>query len=163
MDIDLQLTEAAILVVDDQPMCVRLLESMLKRAGYIMIHTTTDPRDVAQLYDEFEPDLVILDLHMPHLTGFEVMDQLYDLTGESELPILAVTADLTPPTQIRALRSGARMVLTKPFSQLKLLTQVNLMLRAGLAQRGTYRRKSIRAERTQTERLRADSSLRLVG
>lgn len=163
MDVDLHLTEAAILIVDDQPMCVRLLESMLKRAGYIMIHTATDPREVVHLYDEFQPDLVILDLHMPHLTGFEVIDQLYDLTGESALPILAVTADLTPPARTRALRSGATTVLTKPFSQAEVLNQVSSVLRLGLDRRGTPRRNPSKVERTPAGRLLADVPPRVAG
>ena len=141
MDVNVHLIEAAILIVDDQPMCVRLLQSMLKRAGYLTLASTTDSREVVQLYREFQPDLLIMDLHMPHLTGFEVMERLREATGRNDLPILAVTADLSPPTRAHALKVGAKMFLTKPFSQSQLVTQASSMLQARLAGRDAYPRR----------------------
>lgn len=132
---DLELYEAAILIVDDQPMCVRLIEVMLRRAGFIMLRSTTDPRQVLDLCRQFRPDLLILDLHMPYLTGCEVIEQIRAAVSEQELPILAVTADLTPATQVRALKAGAQDFLTKPFDRLDLLSRVAALLKSGLARK----------------------------
>ena len=107
---------ARILVVDDEEPNVRLLQRILEREGYRHYRGTTDPRDAAALFAEFRPDLVVLDLHMPHLDGFAVMEKLRALIPEETyLPILVVTGDITPEARRRALASGAKDFLIKPF------------------------------------------------
>ena len=87
---------ARILIVDDQEVNIHLLEGILGRAGYAEFRGVTDPRDVTLLYAEFQPDLVLLDLHMPHLDGYAVMEKLKLLIpADAYLPILVLTADVT--------------------------------------------------------------------
>lgn len=117
-----------ILIVDDESANVTLLERMLSRAGYGRLFSTTDSRKVVTLFQQHQPDLVLLDLLMPYLDGFEVMDLLRPLIGQSYLPILVLTADVTPQAMRRALSSGARDFLTKPFDQTELLLRVRNLL-----------------------------------
>ena len=100
-----ELAPARILIADDEPANVRLLERLLSQAGYTNIRSTTDPRDVRRLYEEFQPDLILLDLMMPHLDGVAVMQQLAIPAGEF-LPIVILTADVTPQAKERALTAG---------------------------------------------------------
>ncbi|HET7077275.1 MAG TPA: response regulator [Chloroflexia bacterium] len=100
---------ARILVVDDQIANVRYLERLLARAGATQVTTTTDPHLVVSLYHAIQPDLIVLDLMMPYLDGFAVMEQLRPLlAAEGYLPILVLTADVAPETKQRALAAGAR-------------------------------------------------------
>jgi putative two-component system response regulator len=123
------LTAARILIVDDQDSNVRLLERLLERAGYDNVIGTTDSRQTAPLFAEFAPDLVILDLMMPHMDGFEVMEAL---TGEvpdgAYMPILVLTADVSAESKRRALSMGARDFLTKPFDHDEALLRIRNLL-----------------------------------
>src|SRR5678816_1540468 len=84
-----RLTDARILVVDDERVNVVLLERILEQDGYRNVKSLTDPSEVVALYDQFEPDLVLLDLHMPKLDGFAVMKLLEDrISSDTFLPIL---------------------------------------------------------------------------
>jgi putative two-component system response regulator len=123
-----EFTDAHILVVDDQPANVALLEQLLERWGYDNVVATTDSSLVVGLCREASPDLLLLDLHMPDPDGFEILAALGGLTeGQSRLPILVLTADMAPATRERALSLGARDFLTKPFDP----TEVQLRV-AGL-------------------------------
>jgi putative two-component system response regulator len=129
MRADDKLTEANILVVDDQEANVRLLERILERAGYTNVATTTDPRLVLSLYAQFEPDLIVLDLVMPHMDGFEIMEELGKRVPEGTyLPVLVLTADVTPQARQRALSMGARDFLTKPFDHDEALLRIRNLL-----------------------------------
>lgn len=118
-----------ILIVDDEEANVTLLERMLARAGYNSLTSTTDSRQALRLFQESQADLVVLDLMMPYLDGFAVMDQLLaQLPEGSYLPILVLTADVTPDALRRALSAGAKDFLTKPFDQTELLLRVKNLL-----------------------------------
>lgn len=116
---------ARILIVDDEPANVRLLERLLGRAGYANLVGTTDPRRVPELAEAFDPDLILLDLHMPHRNGFEVLQDLRSRLDGGYLPVLVMTADLTRETRTRALSGGARDFLTKPMD----IVEVELRIR----------------------------------
>ncbi len=123
------LDEARILVVDDEPPNVRLLQRLLEQAGYVNVETTIDSRRVAGLLTGFEPDLILLDLLMPHLDGFAVMDQLTHLVPSSTyLPILVLTADDTAETKRKALARGAEDFLSKPFDLEEVLLRIRNIL-----------------------------------
>src|ERR1700730_7949401 len=95
---------AKILIVDDQEQNVLLLERLLQQAGYTTVESTTDPRRVLPLFLEFQPDLILLDLMMPHLDGFGVMQELAGhIATDDYLPILVLTADGAPEATRRAL------------------------------------------------------------
>lgn len=130
---ELPLDQARILIVDDEEANVRLLERVLLRAGYLNIESTTDPRRVQALLTEFEPDLVLLDLLMPHVDGFAVMELVQLVTPRtSYLPILVLTADISAETKRRALAGGAKDFLTKPFNADEVLLRIRNMLETRL-------------------------------
>jgi signal transduction histidine kinase len=120
-------TQARILVVDDEPANVRLLERMLAETGYRQVKSTTDSRQVLALYGEFQPDLILLDLMMPHLDGIAVIRELR-IPDDVFLPILVLTADATSDAKKRALEAGAKDFLTKPFDRLEVLLRIRNLL-----------------------------------
>jgi two-component system NtrC family sensor kinase len=123
------LTEARILIVDDEPANVRLLERLLQQAGYRHLASTTDPRRVVALFTESRPDLVLLDLLMPHLDGVGVMEALRPLIPPlAFLPIVVLTADVTPAARQRALSAGAKDFVTKPLDHAEVLLRVKNLL-----------------------------------
>ncbi len=113
---DVDLKSSRILIVDDQEANVRLLEFILDAAGFQEYRHTTDSRQVLQLWASFQPDLILLDLQMPHLDGFKVMELLAtELPSQVYLPILVLTADISAqakqkarPTSSRSARSTTR-------------------------------------------------------
>lgn len=120
---------AKILIVDDEEANVLLLERTLQRWGYTNLVTTCDAREVLPLFLQHRPDLILLDLMMPELDGFQVMELLKANTqGELFLPILVLTADSNPQIKRRALSAGAKDFMTKPFDHTELLLRIMNML-----------------------------------
>ena len=101
---------------------------ILARAGFTGVEATTDSRTVAEIYIRQRPDLILLDLHMPHLDGLEVMDRLNEIAEASYLPILILSADLTPDARRDALSRGAKDFVAKPFQQDELLLRIRTLL-----------------------------------
>jgi signal transduction histidine kinase len=134
--IDPTFKNANILIVDDQVANIEVLEGFLDLQGYSNLLSTTDPRTVVEHCISFKPDLILLDLTMPYLSGFEVMDQLKKLfQGKAYLPILVLTADITNETKLKALSDGASDFLTKPFDLLEVGLRIkNLLLSSYLQQ-----------------------------
>lgn len=123
------LAGAIVLVVDDEPDNVRLLTQVLLRAGVGAVHSTCDPREAVRLVAEVHADLVLLDLHMPHLDGVQVMAELRTTVPVEEfLPVLVLTADVTPETRDRVLDAGAQDLLHKPFSVREVVLRVRNLL-----------------------------------
>jgi putative two-component system response regulator len=121
--------DARILVVDDERVNVVLLERILEQDGYTNVKSTTKSDQAVALYDEFEPDLVLLDLHMPGLDGFAVMERLEDrIAGDTFVPILILTADIRPEVKRRALAAGAKDFVTKPFDRTEVLLRIQNLL-----------------------------------
>ncbi|MCC5876324.1 MAG: response regulator [Candidatus Sumerlaeia bacterium] len=122
-------TNARILIVDDEPANVRLIEKILQKNGFTNTKSTMDPLDVLPLVEVFQPDLILLDLHMPVKDGFMVMEELGELIEEQDfLPIVILTADVVQETKIRALAAGAKDFLTKPIDHAELLVRVQNLL-----------------------------------
>ncbi len=119
-----ELRDATILLVDDQSYNIALLRMILKAAGYERILATTDSREALPLYVEHRPDVVLLDLSMPHLDGFAVMAQIREVEANSFAPILVLTAETDPEVRLRALTSGARDFLNKPFDKTETLARL---------------------------------------
>jgi diguanylate cyclase (GGDEF)-like protein/PAS domain S-box-containing protein len=143
------LRRARILVVDDQQVNVQLLEFLLKTTGYDNVTSTTDPRQVVALHLKHRYDLIILDLHMPGMDGFEVMEALKPLETESWLPVLVVTAE--PDKKLAALEAGARDFIGKPFDTVEVMTRIRNLLEMRLLHRET-RAYGDQLERTVRER-----------
>lgn len=122
---------ATVIVVDDQQPNVLLLERLLARIGAVgRVIGLTDPREAVKLCEEFEPDLVMLDLHMPHMDGLAVLTRLAALTPpDSYVPVIVLTADVTDEAKQRALGRGASDFLTKPFDQGEVTLRVGNLLR----------------------------------
>ncbi|MDQ3813419.1 MAG: response regulator, partial [Armatimonadota bacterium] len=120
---------ARFLIVDDEPINIALLEQMLERWECLNVVSTSDSREVLALYQQSSPDIILLDLMMPHLDGFQVMEQLKPLIANGVfLPILVLTADITSEAKRRALASGAKDFLTKPFDPTELLLRIRNLL-----------------------------------
>jgi DNA-binding response OmpR family regulator len=108
--------DARILAIDDEPANLALVQAVLTREGYTHIETLADPRQAAKRHLAFRPDLVLLDLMMPTIDGYALLDSLGRLTREDELlPIMVLTADTSIEAKRRALALGARDIVTKPF------------------------------------------------
>jgi putative two-component system response regulator len=120
-----------ILIVDDQSSNIYVLERILRRAGYGNLLSTTDPRKTVALFDEFAPDLVVLDLHMPDMDGFAVLEQLRpQIPEETYLPILVLTGDGSLASRRRALSAGAKDFLPKPFDTTEVILRIRNLLEA---------------------------------
>src|SRR5438046_2922072 len=117
-----------IVVIDDEPANVALLEAMLAEGGYTRVKAVTDSRLAMETCVSFEPDLVLLDLMMPHVDGFTVLESLRAAAGESFLPIIVLTADANATNKLRAFRAGATDFLLKPFDQLEVLLRMSNLL-----------------------------------
>ena len=121
---------AKILVVDDKPDNIRLIEGMLRIAGYTSVESTTDPYAVCELYRRNRYCLILLDLQMPGMDGFEVIEGLKEIEGNGYLPVLVITAQ--PAHKLRALEAGAKDFVDKPFEMAELRARVRNILEVRL-------------------------------
>jgi CheY-like chemotaxis protein/cation transporter-like permease len=119
-----------ILIVDDQEANVLLLERMLRGAGYVSITSTMDPGGVCELHLKNRYDLILLDLQMPGMDGFQVMEGLKEIEEDGYLPVLVITAQ--PDKKLPALRAGAKDFLNKPFDLAELMARVHNILEVRL-------------------------------
>lgn len=122
--------KANLLIVDDQQANVKLLEMILRSAGFTSISSTMNPLEVCQLHLEHHYDLILLDLQMPLMNGFEVMEGLKEIEIESYLPVLIITAQ--PEEKVHALNAGAKDFISKPFDVTEVIVRVNNMLEVRL-------------------------------
>lgn len=134
MTLDQNLFEAEILIVDDERPNIMLLERLLKASGYSRIRGTDDPRQVQDLLGERDADLVLLDLRMPYMDGFQVMEQIHSTVevGDDYLPVLMLTAEHDPKIKLRALELGATDFLLKPFDRAEVASRVRNILQVRL-------------------------------
>jgi len=119
-----------VLIVDDQEANVLLLERMLRGAGYTCVTSTMDPHAVCALHRDNHYDLILLDLQMPGMDGFQVMECMKEIEADGYLPVLAVTAQ--PAHKLRALQGGAKDFVSKPFDLAEVLMRVHNMLEVRL-------------------------------
>ena len=122
---DLDLNSIKLLLVDDEAHCTKLMEALLKQAGYSRITATNDARQAAQLFQEVKPDLVALDMRMPHMDGFEVMRQLKPMIPDGDyVPMLIITGELDAPTKHKALAEGANDFINKPVDGTEVVLRI---------------------------------------
>jgi adenylate cyclase len=152
MDNSSQILNAGILVVDDQEPNVLLLERMLRGAGYTSVTSTTHSDEVCDLHHRNRYSLILLDLQMPGMDGFQVMEALKKIESDGYLPVLVITAQ--PDHKLRALQAGAKDFVSKPFDLAEVLMRVHNMLEVRLLHLETkelYER--VAAEQRVSERL----------
>jgi PAS domain S-box-containing protein len=124
---------ASLLIVDDQEANVSLLEQMLREDGYTRVSSTMDPHEVCALHRKNSYDLILLDLQMPGMDGFQVMESLKTNDADSYLPVLVITAQ--PGHKLRALQAGARDFVGKPFDLVEVRTRIRNILEVRLVYR----------------------------
>ncbi len=149
------LTDLRILIVDDEPSNLKLLDRMLRGQGYQHLILIGDPREVLGAYQAERPDLILLDINMPHLDGYQVMQQLQALNDPLLPPIIILTAQSSKDYLLRSLALGARDFVGKPFDVNELIMRVRNLLEAQLAQRLLLDQKNMLEEmvRSRTEEL----------
>jgi diguanylate cyclase (GGDEF)-like protein len=125
-----EIREAKILIVDDQEQNVQLLEHMLAAANYTCVTSTTDPFKVHELHQKNRYDLILLDLKMGGMDGFQVLDALREIESDGYLSVLVITAN--PDAKLRALQSGAKDFVSKPFDMAEVLARVHNLLEVRL-------------------------------
>ncbi len=128
-----EILNASVLIVDDQQSNVQLLEEILREAGYTRVSSTMDPQAVAALHREHNYDLILLDLKMPGMDGFQVIENLKAIEMEGYIPVLVITAE--PGHKLRALQAGAKDFVSKPFDLTEVKTRIHNMLEVRLLHR----------------------------
>ncbi len=121
---------ASILIVDDQEVNILLLERLLGQAGYVNVSSTRQPAEVVALHQAHRYDLILLDLQMPVMDGFEVMEGLKAAAADPYLPVVVLTAQ--PAHKLRALQAGAKDFISKPFDLTEVKTRIHNMLEVRL-------------------------------
>jgi PAS domain S-box-containing protein len=128
--VESDILNAGILIVDDQEVNVSLLAQMLQDAGYTSVASTMDPHEVCALHRKNRYDLILLDLQMPGMDGFQVMEALKTNDADAYLPVLVITAQ--PGHKLRALQAGAKDFVSKPFDLVEVRTRIHNMLEVRL-------------------------------
>lgn len=123
------LSKARVLIVDDEPSNIRLLERILQLHQAGSLKSVTDPRETMSVVMSYQPDIILLDLNMPHVDGYRVLELLHDaIPAEERQPVIVLTADITPEAKRRALTAGAQDFLTKPFDQTEVALRIQNLL-----------------------------------
>jgi putative two-component system response regulator len=150
------LHKQCILIVDDEPVNLKLLDKMLRAQGYKELVLVQDSREVINHYLNAKPDLILLDINMPHMDGYQVVEQLKALNDPLLPPIVILTAQSTQDYLLRALAAGARDFVTKPFDRNELLMRVRNLLDAQMAHRMMHDQKNVLEQmvRERTDELR---------
>lgn len=146
-----KILDASILIIDDQEANVLLLSQMLTSAGYTSITVTQDPLSVWDLHRRNHFDLILLDLMMPGMDGFQVMEGLKDIEPDGYLPVLVVTAE--PGHRLRALQAGAKDFLAKPFDFAEVLARVHNLLEVRLLHKALQSHNDVLEERVRERTL----------
>jgi putative two-component system response regulator len=124
---------AKLLIVDDDEGVIRLISAVLQHAGYARLNSLTDPREFQRIYAELKPDLILMDILMPHLNGLSVVEALQcEIPLDNYVPILFLSADTDPSVRARALSIGAKDFLSKPFNPAELVARVRNLVEARL-------------------------------
>ncbi|GLC87283.1 HD domain-containing phosphohydrolase [Lysinibacillus piscis] len=142
-----EIKQAKILIVDDQEYNVSLLERILGRAGFNHLYSTMDSLQVEQLLNEVEPDMVLLDLHMPGMDGLEVLNLIRE--RDYSLPVLMLTADLTAEVKKQAFQSGINDFLTKPYDRIEVVLRMTNLLQTRLLHKQLQQQNHMLEEKVQ--------------
>ncbi|MEO8038265.1 MAG: HD domain-containing phosphohydrolase [Betaproteobacteria bacterium] len=154
----LDILDAKILIVDDQEGNVRLLEHILGSVGYRAVTSTMDSREVCELHRRNDFDLIVLDLNMPHLDGFQVLEALKDIERGGYVSVLALTAQ--PDYKLRALNAGAKDFISKPFDLIEIFTRIRNLLEVRLLHRELRAQNEILEQRVEARTAELGESYR---
>lgn len=124
--------QSKVLIIDDEEMLAQALQSVLEDEHFTQIKTLSDSRKAIQTYQEFRPDLVILDINMPFVNGFQVMEKLKEIEKDSYIPVLVLTGETEIEVRYRALQAGARDFLSKPFGTVETIARIKNLLEVRL-------------------------------
>jgi putative two-component system response regulator len=151
------------LIVDDEPLNINLLERYLKDAGYKNILSTQDSGLAVELYSQYQPDLVLLDLNMPTMDGFQVLECLNRIETKTYVPVMVLTANTDDESRLRALEAGAKDFINKPFSKVEVLTRIRNLLEVRTAHKKLLQQNEILEQKVneRTHELR-ESQLEIV-
>jgi EAL domain-containing protein (putative c-di-GMP-specific phosphodiesterase class I)/AmiR/NasT family two-component response regulator len=141
------LADSRVLVVDDQPANTRLVSQLLRRAGLVHLMEVNDSRQVGVILSDFDPDLVLLDLKMPNLDGFDILALIQEYAAGAYLPVIVITADDSRMSVEKALSSGAQDYVRKPFEGIELTLRVRNVLATRAAVVELRRSRSLLRER----------------
>ena len=125
---DENISKSRILIVEDDPDNVHLLELFFETSGFSNVHATSDARNVDALVAEIEPDVILLDLHMPHIDGLEVMRRIREVVPGHEIPMIVLSGDISPENRKIGIEVGATDFLGKPYEMSQLLEKVESAL-----------------------------------
>ena len=140
--------QAKILIIDDEPPSVQLLERILNLAGYPNVSGTTDPTRSLAMFADDDPDLVLLDLHMPKPDGYEILTKLRELQRPTSfLPIIVLTADVSADARRHALALGATDFLSKPLDEIEVAMRIKNVLQTRFVHRQLENEKALLEER----------------
>jgi PleD family two-component response regulator len=140
--------QAKIFIIDDELVSIRLLERILNLAGYANLSMTTDSRRAISMFTDDDPDLVLLDLHMPDPDGYEILKALRKLEPpDTFLPIIVLTADVTWAARRLALADGATDFLSKPLDDIEVKLRINNVLKTRFLHRQLQNEKALLEER----------------
>lgn len=158
MNIKTQVYKSRILIVDDNPVNISLLEQILNMNGYSNVESTTDPELVIPLYEKNIYDLVVLDLNMPIVDGFEVMKLLSNIIEEDYLPVIVITAMTDQDVCKRSLSMGARDFITKPFDHMEVSYRIFNMLEVRTLYKQHYEQEKILEKKVKNRTLLLEKS-----
>lgn len=131
MTTDPRWTRLKILIIDDEPVNTILLEQILRENNYTRLKSVTDSRKAQAVIADFQPDLILLDLMMPHIDGFTLLETIRSEQSEDAfLPVLVLTADVNEKSKLRALEAGATDFLLKPFDKTEVLLRIRNLLQS---------------------------------
>lgn len=124
-----QILQRRILIIDDEEANLLLLETLLKREGYSQIHCLSDPMQAVETLVEFDPHIILLDLMMPDIDGYQLLDSFRRQSRADEFrPVLVLTADTTLQARRRALSLGAKDFVSKPFDVIEIALRISNLL-----------------------------------
>lgn len=153
-----RILDARILIIDNKKLHIGLLEDILRKSGYQNVKSTVNAQEAVELYQDYQPDLVILDLDMPKIDGFTVIAQLKEISGDERLPVLAVAPGRDQ--ELKALEAGATDFLTKPYEGIEVLVRIHNIIEARLLHTQVRNQNKILEEKV-SERTKELSNTRL--
>jgi putative two-component system response regulator len=151
MSLTERILNAKILIIDDEPMSVRLLTQILQKSGFENITTTQDPTQAVALYEQLQPNCIILDLNMPKMSGHDVIKELQKHVTEDYLPIIVISAEEDPNAKFMALDLGAKDFLSKPYDRTEVFLRIRNLIEVRLLHTQVKNHNKILEERV-TER-----------